>query len=241
MNASCQNFKPKGRIAMFGKPKREERLCFFCDFLWLAAILASLLTCVFGQAESNPWLILASGGKGAINSHTTREDLVRLYGESNVVDHDADVGDGEMEPETVLFPNDPERRIEILWKDPVRRAEPSSVAVRGKISRWHAVRGISLGTTSSQLQRVNGRPFRWTLTNDGTDMAQELISWRGGVLEKELQADGRVILSLEYSPTKRTKPRGPSDFSLDSDSPVMRTQNPSIHKITWVFPSKAQP
>jgi hypothetical protein len=75
----------------------------------------------------------------------------------------------------------------------------------------------------------------------GTDMAQELISWRGGLLEKEFQGDGRVILSLEYSPAKGAKQRGPSDFSRDSDSPAMRAQNPHISEINWVFPSKTQP
>ena len=123
------------------------------------------------QATHDPWLILASGAKGAINIHTTREELVRLYGASNVVDQEADVGEGEIEPETALFPKDPERRIEILWKNPDRREEPASASIRGKASRWHAVRRISLGTTLTQLQRVNGRPFRLELRNDGADMA----------------------------------------------------------------------
>jgi len=211
------------------------------NFLWLAAILISLRAPALGQAASDPWLILANGKEGSINLHTTREDLGRLYGDSNIVDQDADVGDGEIEPETVLFPNDPERRIEILWKDPERRADPSSVAIRGKVSRWHAVHGISLGTTALQLQRVNGRPFHWSLKNDGTDMAEELISWRGGVLEKESRGDGRVFRSLERSPTNGTKPRRPSDFSVDSDSPVMRAENPHVSEISWVFSFKAQP
>ncbi len=207
----------------------------------LAALVVLFLPSALGQAESDPWLILASGAKGSISVNTTREDLVKLYGDSNVVDQDADIGDGEMVTETVLFPNDSERKIEILWKDPSRRADPSSVTIRGKVSRWHAVHGISLGTTASQLQHVNGRPFRWSLTNDGTDMAQQLTSWQGGVLDKEFQGDGRVFLSLESSPTKGTKPKGPSDFSFDSDSPVMRAQNPHIREITWVFPSGGQP
>jgi len=72
-------------------------------------------------------------------------------------------------------------------------------------------------------------------------VVEQLISWREGVLENELQVDGHVILSLERSPSKETKPTGPSDFSLDSDSPVMRTQNPHIREISRVFPSTAQP
>src|SRR6476469_5265569 len=115
------------------------------NLLRLAAILVSLRAPALGQAASDPWLILASGKEGSINLHTTREDLVRLYGDSNVVDHDADVGDGEMEPETVLFPNDPERRIEILWRDLERRGGPKL--------RRDSRQSKPLGTLSTE--------FRW--------------------------------------------------------------------------------
>jgi hypothetical protein len=208
---------------------------------WLAGCVLLTALSGFGQAAPDPWLILASGEKGSINAHTTREDLVRMFGAANVIDQDVDIGEGEVVTGTLLFPKDPERQIEVLWKDPDKKTEPESASVRGNKSRWHAVHGISLGTTSAELEHINGRPFRWTLMNDGTDMAQELISWRGGLLEREFQGDGRVILLLEYSPTKGAKQRGPSDFSRDSDNPVMRAQNPHISEISWVFPSKTQP
>jgi hypothetical protein len=143
-------------------------------------------------------------------------------GASNVVDQDVDVGEGEMEPETVLFPNDPERRIEILWKDPDKRAEPASVCIRGRASHWHATHGISLGTTLRQLQRANGRPFRYNLVNDGTDMVNELFSWHGGRLEKDFQGKGSVILGLKHAPTKATARDGPKDFGGESDAPEMQ-------------------
>ena len=70
------------------------------------------------QGTPDPWLILASSEKGTINGHITRADLVRVYGRANVVDRDVEVGEGETEPGTIIFPNDPKRSIEILWKDP---------------------------------------------------------------------------------------------------------------------------
>ena len=195
----------------------------------------------FGQAAPDAWLILASGETGSINAHTTREDLVRAYGISNVIDQDVDVGEGEMQSETVLFANDPERRIEILWKDPDKKAEPTSVGIRGKKSRWHAGHGITLGTSLSELEHVNRRPFHYALVNEGADMVEELFSWQGGVLEKEFQGNGRVTLSLQWSPPKGTKPKGPSDFKANSDDPVWRAQNPHISEMTWVFPSSTHP
>jgi len=201
-------------------------------------VLMAISVPAFGQTAADPWLILASGEQGSINVHTTREDLVRVYGAANVVDQDADVGDGEIEPVTFLFPQDPERRIEILWKDPDRRADPREVGTRGKKSRWHGVHGVSLGTTLIQLQRINSRPFRLELLNDGTDMRNELISWHGGSLENEFQGEGRVILWLVGSSTKDTRQTRPQDFAGESDEPAMRAWNLRISEMSWLFPSK---
>ena len=172
------------------------------------AFLATTLG--FAQAAPDPWLILASGERGSINAHRTRHDLVCMYGAVNVVDQDVDIGEGEMQSATFLFPKDPERVIEILWKDPGTKTAPEAADIFGRKSRWPAVRGITLGTSARELKRLNGRPFRWTFLNDGTDMAQELISWRGGSLEKAFPGDGRVILELEMTPMKGAKPTGPS-------------------------------
>lgn len=209
--------------------------CILTGFFFLGTILG------FSQAAPDPWLILASGEKGSIHARTTREDLVRAYGVSNVTEQDVNVDEGEVEPETVLFASDPERRIEILWKDPNTKTAPESADIMGKKNRWHGVHGITLGTSASELERLNGRPFRITLKNDGTDMAEELISWRGGLLEKAFQGDSRVILELEYSQAKPAKQAVPGDFEVDSDSPVWRAQNPHVSRMTWLFPSNTQP
>ena len=206
-----------------------------------AAFVFFLTAPGLGQSAPDPWLILASGEKGSISVHTTRLDLVRIYGVSNVVDTDVDIGEGEMQSATFLFPKDPERQIEVLWKDPDTKAAPASADIRGKKSRWHAVHGISLGSTSIELEHINGRSFRWTLMNDGTDMRQELISWRGGSLEKEFQGDGSVMLELESGPPKGVKQKGPRDFDVHSDNPIWRARNPHVSRMTWLFPSNTQP
>jgi len=204
----------------------------FTGLAFLATISA------FGQTANDPWLILKSGENGPINVHTTREDLVRAYGASNVIDQDADVGEGEIQPLTVLFAGDPQRRIELLWKDPGQETEPAFATIRGEASRWHAVHGISLGTTLRELERINGRPFRFALANDGTDMAEEHISWQGGLLEKDFQGDGRIILSLVGPrPTNEATRKGPSDFGGDSNEPAMRKRSLYVDSLTWEFPS----
>src|SRR5882762_5458785 len=62
----------------------------------------------------------------------------------------------------------------------------------------------------SHRTRAPKRPgLRFALTNDGTDMAEEAISWQGSRLEKEFQGNGRINLQIESSPTKAAKQRGP--------------------------------
>ncbi len=220
-------------IKRCGTARHLREACLLC-------FLAGVSLCAVGQTEADSWLILANGANGSINAYTTREDLVRLYGAANVVDQDVDMGEGEMQPATFLFPEDPERRIEILWKDPDRRANPSSAQIRGKKSRWHGVHGVSLGTTLMELQHINGRPFGFALVNDGTDMADERISWHGGSLEKDFQGTGHVILWLEGLPDKRTVPSGPMDFSGESNTSRIRKMNLCVSSMTWIFPTPEQ-
>jgi hypothetical protein len=205
-------------------------------FLFLVTMLGS------GQASADPWLILASGEKGPINAQTTRQDLVRAYGASNVVDQDVDVGEGETEPGTVVFPKDAQRSIEILWKDPDKKTEPSSATISGKSSRWHAVHGISLGTSLKDLERLNGRPFK--LAGFGWDYSGTVTSWENGALAAELDGGhGRVILRLD-SPTPEAVDKdvaqveGDRDFS--SHHPVMQKLNPTAYQVIWVLGSPTQ-
>lgn len=211
---------------------------FFCSYGLLFTTGFFLLTsiAVVSQGGADLWLIVASAENGAVTLQTTRKDLVRLYGAPNVVDQEVDIGDGEMQSATFLFRNDPERKIEILWKDPDTKTAPQSADISGRKSRWHTTHGITLGTSVSQLERINGRSFRFVLTNDGTDMAEETISWRGGLLQKEFQGKGRIILEIESSPSEAAKQKGPHDFAVDSDSPVWRAEKPHISRMSWIFP-----
>jgi hypothetical protein len=193
----------------------------------------------FGQTAPDPWLILAGGEAGSINAHTTREDLVRAYGASNVIDQKVDVGEGDTEIATVVFPNDAQRTIRILWKDPDKKTEPSSATISGKASRWHAVHGISLGTTLGELQRLNGRPF--PVAGYGTDQPGAILSWKGGLLARELQGDGLVILRLDYTPSKGVPQPDLSLINGNCDEPVLQKLNLYVREINWEFPSRFEP
>ena len=199
----------------------------------LAILVASV--CAFGQAKADPWLILPSGKTGLINAHTTRADLARTYGEANVVDQDVDTGEGEMVPGTVVFPKDPHRAIKILWQDWPKMTLPASAQIEGNSSRWHAAHGISLGTSLSELQRLNGRPF--PISGYGTDQPGAILSWRDGSLEKDLQGSGHVILRLNCTPRKGVPSPDLSLIEEDSDDRKLQGLGLQVGEINWVFPT----
>lgn len=200
--------------------------------LWLFVILVVLPGLPSVQAEADPWLILTNGEEGSINARTTREDLVRLYRAENVVDRDVGVGEGDTERGTVLFPNDPKRRIEILWQDYDKKANPSRATISGKTSRWHAVHGISLGTSYSELEQLNGRPFpvSW-----GTDEGSVVKSWNGGLLELDLKGKGRVLIWLDDAPSNAGL-SGTSQKSDKASKAAKGKQERRVNQIAWEFP-----
>jgi len=90
-------------------------------------------------------VILPGGAKGGIIfDQTTEAALTTTFGKVNVVARDIDLDEGETAPGAVLFPNDPLRKAEIVWKDPVRKVGPKQVQISGERSWWRTVHGISL-------------------------------------------------------------------------------------------------
>src|SRR4029077_12172223 len=99
-----------------------------------------------------------------------------------------------------LFPLDPTRQIDILWKDPQEKRSPKRVPISGEMNLWRTVYGISLGTSLKRRERLNRKPFR--LAGFGWDYSGTVISWSHGALEQELQESNhpaRVILRLTPS------------------------------------------
>ena len=87
-----------------------------------AGIILLLAVSTIAQDKPDSWLLFANGDRGSITAHTTRQDLVRAYGAQNVVDKGISSGEEGIVEGTVLFPNDPERSIEIFWNDFEKKA-----------------------------------------------------------------------------------------------------------------------
>ena len=163
------------------------------------------------------------------------QDLVQRFGASNEVSVSIPLGEGQTEEGTVLFPNDPERKVEILWTDASTKRNPRSIKAHGSTSRWTASGGLALGQDLEKVEQLNKGPF--TLAGFGWDRGGSVTSWSGGALETNpchLRARLAVDGALQSDPRMK-QVMGDREFS-SSDS-TMRALNPRVVEIWLAYGS----
>jgi hypothetical protein len=170
---------------------------------------------------------------GAFGKDTSHARLASLFGAKNVVFQPVDGPEGSKMNATVIFPNDPKRRIEVLWHDENARKKPATIVI-GPQSTWRA-RGFRIGERIDDVERVNGKPFKmsgfdWTYGGAARD-------WQGGKLEN-LSGGCRLGMRFEADPnapgSARDSLTGNREFA--SDDPGMRAVTPKIVELIVGYP-----
>jgi hypothetical protein len=200
-------------------------------------LILVLLIAEFAQAQQNDWLIVSGQRLGPITRTTTRADLDRLFGKSNVTDKDVDTGNGP-EPATVVDEATPADSPVIFWNGKqIHDVMICYPDVRAGC-RWHTAEGITLGTSVEKLESVNGKPFQvdpW-----GDDLGGSVVSWQGGKLENHKLG---VILGYPESPDGPTAEQRkwvqqvslPNVKVLSSDDEAVRQMHPTVERLYFQF------
>ncbi len=139
------------------------------------------------------WLCVPGTRVGPIDRSTSYDDLASLFGEENLADIAIDLGEGESEPGTVLFP-DSEKELIVQWE--VHQKTPMAVIVVGP--KWHTPKGLAVGTRVSSLVALNNGHFNFS--GFGWDFGGMVTSWEGGALESEYTL--REMLSITLAPRR---------------------------------------
>ena len=116
---------------------------------------------------------------GVFAKDTTHLKIAIKYDSRNVTYGQVDGPEGSKIPGSILFPNDPKHRLEVLWSNEAGRSDPSVIAINGK-SQWTAPKGTKLGMPLAALEKMNGRPFK--LSGFGADGTAGVVGWEGGAL-----------------------------------------------------------
>jgi hypothetical protein len=144
------------------------------------AALAAITLAACGQPA--PQREPATGARLALTceafADASGDSLAAAHGAANVVEQTLPGVEGESYTATVLYPNDPARRLEIVWRDAAARRGAASVIVAGERSLWVGPHDLSIGDALAEIEAANGRPFQ--LWGFGWDYGGWVSDWQGG-------------------------------------------------------------
>ena len=178
-------------------------------------------------APKPPATAVVCGGVFAKDS--THLKLAMRFDSRNVAFDDVDGPDGSKMKASVLFPNDPKRRLEVVWNNDVARTDMSVISINGK-SQWTAPKGLKLGLTLVALQKLNGKPFKVSgFMPDGT---ASVLGWDGGALSA-LPGGCKVGIRLvtANAPADALSAVSGSDKELSSSDASVLALKPSVGEI----------
>ena len=156
----------------------------------VAGLLALSSSAASAEPAASSRLIKCEGPFGRNAGHS---DLVKAFGNKNVVEQEIDGAEGQKIKASVLYPDDPKARLEIVWSDEKARRRPTLIRAADQ-SAWATTNGIRIGTALAEIEQMNGKPFK--LSGFDWDYGGRVTDWQGGTLSKP--QPGGCILGVDF-------------------------------------------
>jgi hypothetical protein len=189
-----------------------------------AAIVLSLSTV--------PLLAEEIGCEGVFNQSATLAEIEAAFGKENVVTGEVPGPEGMTMIATTIYPDDPQRKMEVHWWDEENVAFFAGVTLAEGDTGPH---GVKVGTTIEELEAINGEPFGlmgffWDYGGGA--------SFDSGVLS---DIPGGCYLNVRLSPTRDELPEDLSlaisgDIELRSDMPELREAKVEVYEVNLGYP-----
>jgi hypothetical protein len=126
---------------------------------------------------------------------------------------------------TVMFPMDPKRRLEVWWQN-ANRTGLYLIDIAGK-SGWVAPKGLRLGLTLEQVEKLNRKPFK--LKGFDADGVASVADWDGGELAS-LPGGCKASANVRAK-AKSAAGELPAKDEYSSRDPAMRALKPVVSEI----------
>ena len=197
---------------------------------WISAALAPALALLAGPLwaqQRTPTTVVACSDPFAKDS--SHLELTTAFNSKNVAFADVVATDGTKVPASILFPNDPKRRLEVWWSNPTTRSDIHLIVIGGQ-STWTAPGGMRLGQTLEQVEKINHKPFK--LKGFDKDRIATVSDWDGGELAT-LAGGCNAGLSLRADAKASAEKIGAfsADKEYSSSDPAIRGTRPTITEI----------
>ncbi|MCC6593961.1 MAG: hypothetical protein IT479_11880 [Xanthomonadales bacterium] len=173
--------------------------------------------------------VLAVGGNG-FQASMGLPALRGRYGEAAISLQPVPLGEGDSEAGAIIHAEDPTRRAYVHFLDADPQTTISAIHIRDPQSKWTGPLGIRMGTSSVELERINGKPFRFL--GFGWDYGGFVSDWTRGNLAKAFLDPGRLALRLAPPALAQGEslpegyPQGDGEFT--SDIPPVRARPPVV-------------
>ena len=196
---------------------------------WIGVALVPALALagpLWAQQRAPTTVIACSGTFAKDSSHL---ELATAFNSKNVTFADVEAADGTKVPASILFPNDPKRRLEVWWSNPTTRSDIHLIVIGGQ-STWTAPGGMRLGQTLEQVEKINQKPFN--LKGFDKDHIATGSDWYGGALAT-VAGGCKLGLSLRADAKASVERIGAlsADKEYSSSDPAIRATKPTITEI----------
>jgi hypothetical protein len=166
---------------------------------------------------------------GAFSKDSSHLRLAMTYDSKNIAAAEVQADGGTKVQASVLFPDDPKRRLEVWWANPTARSDTYLIVINGQ-STWTGPGGMKLGLTLAQLEKLNHKPFK--VKGFDKDGVATVSDWNGGLL-------GTLAGGCKSGLSLRADPKAPADAVTDitadkefsSSDPAMRAVKPAVSEI----------
>ena len=184
-------------------------------------------------APATPHTVACSESFGKDSSHFK---LAMSFGFRNVTATDVEAN-GTKVAASVIFPDDPQQRLEVWWKNAPLGDGTYLIVITGQ-SNWTAPGGLRLGLTLAELEKLNHKSFKLKgFDNNGVAAGSD---WGGGELAS-LAGGCKAGLSLRADPKVSAKIIGALSPNKEyaSSNPQMRAAKPTVSEILIGYPTDA--
>jgi|APTNR8051073442_1049403.scaffolds.fasta_scaffold00472_3 hypothetical protein len=167
---------------------------------------------------------------------SARSQVLALYADSARIDSIYLV-EGMSGQGVVLFPDNPFHTAELYWDPEVEPVRPAFIRISGLGvadggTAWKTTEGVTVGTSMTELEKLNGRPFE--ISGFGWDYGGMVTDWKGGAL-----ADRGLGISFLFLTEMQIPARYQGDRTLVSSDPGLRKLNPRVASLELYFPRPA--
>ena len=174
---------------------------------------------------------------GLFGHDASHAALVKAFGEENVIYKSIDRPQGSTGKATILFGNDPTRKLIVEWRDEAARSRPIYIGVNNP-SRWIGPLGIRIGTGIEEAEKLNGKIFR--LNGFGWDLGGNAQFGKNDGKFGDLP--GGCQFGFTFEPTAEGLPLGGKyrqlngNHDLFSDMKLLREIKPVIVEMLLIYP-----